>query len=68
MPNRRHNDQVAQKHPKGGAPTPGKRGGLRDDAPIQTAAWPGVPGRTQPRGRDKAGTPKVKTRMRSEGV
>ena len=34
----------------------------------KTAAWPGVPGKTQSKPRDKAGTRKARQSARQEGV
>lgn len=62
MPNPFH-----AKPPKGRPPTAAK--GHRPDAtPEKTAAWPGLPGRAQPRTRDKAGTPKVRQSPKQEGL
>lgn len=43
--------------------------GHRPDAtPERTASWPGLPGNTQPKSRDRAGTRKVKRAAKSEGL
>ena len=36
--------------------------------PMKTAAWAGLPGKTQPRSRDKKNTPKVRQSVRIEGL
>jgi hypothetical protein len=51
---------------KGGAPT-GQGGGSYPPFKEKTAAWPGVPGKTQPRDRS-GGTKKVKQAVKSEGI
>lgn len=62
MPNKFHNKLPARK----GAPT-GQSGGKVPAINEKTAAWPGAPGKTQPRDRS-AGVKKVKQTMRSEGI
>ncbi|KPK67112.1 hypothetical protein AMJ82_11205 [candidate division TA06 bacterium SM23_40] len=62
MANRFHNKMPKRK----GAPT-GKPEGRIPKIVEKTAAWPGVPGKTQPRDRS-AGVKKVKQSMRSEGI
>lgn len=52
-----------------GSKPPSVKPGHRPDAtPEGTADWPGVPGKTQPRSRDKTNTPKVKQFAKSEGI
>lgn len=63
MPNKRHNPMPS----KGGHPT-GQGGGKIPPIVEKTAAWQGLPGKTQPRTRCSAGTKKVKQSMKSEGV
>ena len=54
--------------PSKGAPTgPGKgKGGA--GGPDSTANWPGLPGKTQSKPRDKSGTTKMKQSAKSEGI
>ncbi len=71
MPNKRFNKQVGHADPGAdstkGAPT-GYRAPLVDNAPVKTAAWPGVPGNVQKAGqRDKSGTTRIRTTMKKEG-
>jgi hypothetical protein len=51
---------------KAGAPT-GQEGGKIPPFKESTAAWPGAPGKTQPRDRS-GGTKKVKQSIKSEGI
>lgn len=53
---------------KSGKPPALKRGVKADALREGTAAWPGVPGKTQPRTRDKAGTRKGRQSARSTGI
>jgi hypothetical protein len=63
MANKRHRppwpNQGAQEKP--GVPSP-------PIGPDETANWPGNPGPTQTRTRDRAGTPKSKIHEKSEGL
>ncbi len=59
-------------HHTGGNPW-GKSGGKQarpspspPSGAEKTVAWPGLPGKKQSRGRDRAGTPKVKTTMKED--
>lgn len=68
MPNPYHTALSTDLGSKSGSPPevkPGHKPGMK---PESTAAWPGVPGKTQPRTRDKAGTPKCKVTAKSEGL
>ncbi|KPK68178.1 hypothetical protein AMJ82_08940 [candidate division TA06 bacterium SM23_40] len=62
MANPRWNPQKKRKGP----PT-GQEGGKVPSWNERTAAWPGVPGKTQPRDRS-GGTKKIKQSMKTEGV
>jgi hypothetical protein len=62
MPNPRTNPMPS----KGGASND-QSGGTFKPFKESTAAWPGVPGKTQPRDRS-GGTKKVKQSVKSEGI
>lgn len=51
-------------------PPPGGRGAgpRKTTEPMKTAAWPGVPGPTQPGRRDRRGTKKLPQSPREEGL
>lgn len=69
MPNPRFSDlKPTPKDPAKGTPPPGTVGKPpKVTITEKTAAWAGVPGKTQPRDRS-GGVKKVKQSMRSEGV
>ena len=62
MPNRWWN-----KMPSKGGASNDMGGGTFKPFKEKTAAWPGVPGKTQPRSRS-GGTKKVKQSVKSEGI
>lgn len=62
MPNPRWN-----KMPSKGGCSNDQSGGTYKPFKESTAAWPGVPGKTQPRSRS-GGTKKVKGSVKSEGI
>ena len=68
MPNPRHGALPSDRGGNSGSPPKAKPGHKPDSMPMKTAAWPGLPGKTQPRTRDKAGTPKGNVSAKSEGV
>lgn len=51
----------------GGKPPAGRRGSKPGFGPEKTAAWPSVPGKTQPSNRS-GGTKKVKQSMKDTGI
>lgn len=53
---------------KDGAGPKAMRGGKPDATPMRTANWPGLPGKAQPRRRDKSGTRVVHTSPKKEGL
>ena len=57
--------------PSGGRPGPPKRGPKEkafSPDPMKTAAWPGLPGKTQPKDRSN-GVPRLKNaHVKSEGI
>jgi hypothetical protein len=56
-----------QKQSKGKPPPTGQRGPTPGVGSEKTAAWPGVPGKTQPKDRSN-GVKKVKGHVRKEGI
>jgi hypothetical protein len=68
MPNPRHGNLPSDRGKNSGSPPRARPGHRPDATPEKTAAWPGLPGKTQPGTRDKAGTPKCKQSPRSEGL
>jgi hypothetical protein len=68
MPNPYHGALPSDRADKSGSPPQAKPGHKPDATPEKTAAWAGLPGKTQPRTRDKAGTRKCKQSAKSEGI
>jgi hypothetical protein len=68
MPNPYHGALPSDRGDKSGAPPKAKPGHKPDSTPMKTANWGGLPGGTQPRTRDKAGTRKVNASPKSEGI
>ena len=62
MPNDRHNSV------SNGPPPAAKPGIKAEKMNERTAAWGGLPGKSQPRTRDKAGTTKVRQSPKIEGL
>jgi len=69
MANPKHNRQTAnQSRQKGGGHPPVPRGEKASKAdPMRTAAWPGVPGKTQSKSRS-SGIRKLRQSPREEGL
>ena len=65
MANPRFSKQAPE---RGATPPPNKKGHRPDATPERVPNYGGPPGKTQPRSRDKAGTPKTKVYPQSEGL
>jgi hypothetical protein len=63
MPNKNHHKGWPSKGAATG-PKPGPHGKVNEKSPN----WAGIPGKTQPRSRDKGGDPKVRQAVKSEGI
>lgn len=62
-------DSVPENWKKGGKGRPtGFRGSPRPFGPVKTAAWPGLPGKTQGKSRTSGDTKKLKQSPSEEGI